>query len=160
MARVNIGVHPKYLSDQHLIAESVEITMITGGLRKNGFEIKSPIPNTFRMGTGHINFFKNKLVYLKKRLTAVNNEMRRRNFNPGTKLDLNEFPKKYHNDWSPDMKASMILRIRIYDRLKYPLNGKPGHEYHRYKSSKINNYDKFCDDLLHSKLCNLEEENK
>ena len=44
MARVNIGVDPKYLSDQHLIAESVEITMITGVLRKNGFEIKSPVP--------------------------------------------------------------------------------------------------------------------
>jgi deoxyribonuclease (pyrimidine dimer) len=80
MARVNIGVDPKHLSDQHLIAESVEITMITGGLRKHGFEIKSPVPDIFKMGTGHINFFKNKLVYLKKRLGVVNDEMRRRNF--------------------------------------------------------------------------------
>ncbi len=155
MARVNVGVHPKYLSDQHLIAESVEITMITGGLRKNDYKIKSSVPNTFRMGKGHINFFKNKLVYLKKRLEAVNNEMRRRNFNPGTKLNLDEFPKKYHNDWKPDMRSSMILRNRIVDRLKNPLNGKPGYEYHRYKSSKINNYDKFCDNLYYSELCNL-----
>ena len=152
MARVNIGVDPKYLSDQHLIAESVEITMITGGLRKNGYEIKSPVPKTFRMGTGHINFFKNKLKYLKSRLEAVNAEMRKRNFKPGTKLDLNEFPSKYHNDWAPDMSASMILRRRIYDRLKNPLNGKPGHEYHRYKSSNIPNYNKFCDNLLNSEL--------
>ena len=109
------------------------------------------------MGTGHINFFKDKLVYLKKRLESVNNEMRRRNFNPGTKLDLNEFPEKYHNDWSPDMSSSIVLRSRIVDRLKNPLNGKPGHKYHRYKSSKINNFDKFCNDLYHSKLCNLKE---
>ena len=152
MARVNIGVDPKYLSDQHLIAESVEITMITGGLRKNGYEIKSPVPKKFRMGTGHINFFKNKLKYLKNRLEAVNAEMRRRNFKPGTKLDLDEFPPKYHNEWAPDMEASMILRIRIYDRLKNPLNGKPGHEYHRYKSSSIPNYNDFCDNLLNSEL--------
>jgi hypothetical protein len=158
MARVNIGVNPKHLSDQHLIAESVEITMITGGLRKNGYEIKSSVPKTFRMGTGHINFFKNKLVYLKKRLESVNKEMRRRNFNPGTKLDLDEFPKKYHNDWQPDMSASMILRDRIVKRLRNPLNGKPGHKYHRYKSSLINNYEKFCNDLHHSELYNLNEE--
>ena len=43
MARVNIGVNPKHLSDQHLIAESVEITMITGSLRKNNYEIKSEV---------------------------------------------------------------------------------------------------------------------
>jgi len=155
MARVNIGVDPKYLSDSHLVAESVEITMITGGLRKNGYEIKSPVPEIFKMGTGHINFFKNKLKYLKRRLESVNTEMRRRNFNPGTKLDLEEFPTKYHNDWAPDMKASMILRTRIYDRLKNPLNGKPGHEYHRYKSSSIPNYNEFCDKLLNSDLYHL-----
>ena len=38
MARVNVGVNPKYLADQWLIAESVEITMITGSLRKNKYK--------------------------------------------------------------------------------------------------------------------------
>jgi hypothetical protein len=41
MARVNIGVHPRHLADQHLIAESVEITMITGGFKKNNFKSKA-----------------------------------------------------------------------------------------------------------------------
>jgi hypothetical protein len=86
--------------------------------------------------------------------------MRRRNFKPGTNLDLNEFPEKYHNDWQPDMSASMILRDRIVERLRKPLNGKPGAEYHRYKSSLINNYEKFCDDLHQSELYNLNGENK
>jgi hypothetical protein len=75
MARVNIGINPHYLSDQHLIAESVEITMITGGLRKNDYKIKSPIPEFFNIGRGHINFFKNKLYYLNRRLLAVNKEL-------------------------------------------------------------------------------------
>ena len=90
MARVNIGVNPKYLADQHLIAESVEITMITGGLRKNGYVLKSPTPEKFSLGNGHINFFKNKILYLYNRLNAVNEEMRRRNFNPTTKINLDE----------------------------------------------------------------------
>ena len=75
MARVNVGLNPKLLSDQHLVAESVEITMITGSLRKDGYVIKGKVPDKFPMGTGHINFFKNKLVYLKRRLDDVNNEM-------------------------------------------------------------------------------------
>jgi deoxyribonuclease (pyrimidine dimer) len=75
MVRVNVGVNPLYLADQHLIAESVEITMITGGLRKNNYIIKSDMPSNLVLGKGHINFFKNKIIYLNKRLTAVNQEM-------------------------------------------------------------------------------------
>ena len=44
MARVNVGCDSLYLADQHLIAESVEITMIIGSLRKNGYIIKGKVP--------------------------------------------------------------------------------------------------------------------
>jgi hypothetical protein len=80
MARVNVGINPVYLADQHLVAESVEITMITGGLRKNGYKVKSPIPPKFKLGEGHINFFKNKIRYLERRLREVNGEMYNRQF--------------------------------------------------------------------------------
>ena len=63
--------------------------------------------------------------------------------------------KKYHNDWMPDMGASMILRNRIVERLQHPLNGKPGKDYHRYKSSLIGNFDNFCDTLHNSELYRL-----
>ena len=132
MARVNVGLNPKLLSDQHLIAESVEITMITGSLRKEGYIIKGKIPNKFPMGTGHINFFKNKLVYLKRRLDDVNNEMRNRGFNPGTKINLDEFPKNLHGDWKPNLQDSMILRERVADRLITRSNGKSATRLHRY----------------------------
>jgi deoxyribonuclease (pyrimidine dimer) len=139
MARVNVGVAPAYLSDQHLIAESVEITMITGGLRLHKYKIKGVVPSKFPMGKGHINFFKDKLLYLRNRLEAVNAEMRLRGFKPGTYIDLSEFPKELINDWKPTMEDSKHIRERIADRLANPLKAKKG--FHRF-------YGKLLDDNL------------
>ena len=72
MSRVNVGIEPKFLSDQHLIAESVEITMIVGSLKRDKWYIKGQVPTKFCLGQGHINFFKPKLLYLKDRLEEVN----------------------------------------------------------------------------------------
>lgn len=153
MARVNIGVNPFFLADQHLIAESVEITMITGGLRKNKYLIKSKIPETFKLGPGHINFFKDKILYLNRRLTEVNSEMICRGFYPGTKLDLTEFPSSLLNDWEPSIDDTFIIRERIYERLLYPLNGKGGDNYYRYYREQIGKDIRlFADNLLNSHL--------
>jgi deoxyribonuclease (pyrimidine dimer) len=63
MVRINI-INPKYLTDQHLIAEYVEILMLLDYAKKN-----SPcnIPKKYCLGKGHIKFFSNKVLYLKKR---------------------------------------------------------------------------------------------
>lgn len=150
MARVNVGVPPQYLSDQHLIAESVEITMITGSLRKNGFKVKSPIPEELNIGTGHINFFKNKLIYLQRRLEAVNLELTTRGIKNSTKIDLFEFPKEYVNDWRPSQRDSDVIRERIYDRLINPRRAKLG--FHRYKKQPIIGMTAFADRMYNSPL--------
>lgn len=153
MARVNVGLNPRLLSDQHLVAESVEITMITGGLRAHKYELKGPIPPKFSLGKGHINFFKNKLKYLEKRLAEVNSEMVRRGFKPGTSINLSEFPSKYHNDWKPTMDDSSVLRARVAHRLINPKNGKQGKEYHRYYGRVIGeSIEAFYNDILNSEL--------
>lgn len=150
MARVNIGISPFYLSDQHLIAESVEITMITGGLRKNGYLIKSEVPEHFNLGKGHINFFKNKLYYLNRRLLAVNKELTDRNIRHSTKIDLEEFPSELCNDWSPNFEDSKIIRERIADRLIHPLKARAG--FHRYRRMPIMNLKSFANDMHISEL--------
>jgi len=150
MARVNIGINPVYLSDQHLIAESVEITMITGGLRKNGYQIKSEIPEVFNIGKGHINFFKNKLYYLNRRLLAVNKELGNRNIRHSTKIDLGEFPSELKGDWKPTLESSNIIRERIADRLIHPLRARPG--FHRYHKNKIDSNVNFARVMLNSEL--------
>jgi hypothetical protein len=153
MARVNVGLNPRVLSDQHLVAESVEITMITGGLRKHNYVIKGDVPNKYPLGKGHINFFKPRLKYLEKRLAEVNKEMIRRGFKPGTHIDLEEFPKQYHGDWTPTIADTMVLRMRVADRLLNPKNGKPGKDYHRYEGvvlgDKIQDFHK---NILESEL--------
>lgn len=147
MARVNVGVEPKYLTDQWLVAESVEITMITGGLRKHGYQIKSAVPESFVMGPGHINFFKTKLKYLQARLRAVNIEMRARGFNPGTTLeDLSEFPQRYHCDWVPTQEDSDLLR----ERLVWKIEQKPLQW--RYKKEYVTDTDKYCDMIMKAPL--------
>lgn len=150
MARINSGINPKYLSDQHLIAESVEITMITGALRKDGYVIKGSVPDEYTLGKGHINFFKPKIQYLMKRLLAVNNEMKRRGFSPGTKIDSVEFSCLFINDWQPKFKDTCLVRQRIIERLKEPKKAKTG--FHRYYGKPIENMNEFCETLKKSEL--------
>ncbi len=151
-ARINSGVNPKFLSDQHLIAESVEITMITGGLRKDGYKIKGSVPDKYCLGTGHINFFKPRLSYLNRRLIEVNGEMKNRGFNPNTSIDLSEFvDRKCHiKDWSPTFADSCLVRQRIIERLTNPLKAKVG--FHRYYGNPIVDMNSFCNQLKSSKL--------
>jgi len=153
MARVNVGIDPKYLADQHLIAESVEIIMITGGLKKNNFKIKSAIPPFFKMGKGHINFFKNKIVYLKRRLDEVNKEMDNRGFKNSTNIDLDEYPEDLLNDWEPSKIDSEIIRRRVVERLITRIKGKPGSKFYRYNRVLIGDkIDIFANELNNSKL--------
>ncbi len=63
MVRVNI-INPKNLSDQHLIAEYLEIIMLINYIKKHPKQSK--IPKNYLLGKGPMKFFKNKLKYLKK----------------------------------------------------------------------------------------------
>lgn len=152
-ARINSGINPKFLSDQHLIAESVEITMITGALRKDGYTIKGSVPKEFTLGKGHINFFKPRIVYLWHRLNEVNQEIERRGFNSGTKIDLDEFKStilKIGQSFEPNFKDTCIVRQRVIERLKEPKKAKQG--FHRYYGKPIENMNEFCEQLKKSKL--------
>lgn len=152
MARINAGINPKYLSDQHLIAESVEITMITGALRKDGYVIKGSVPDEYCLGKGHINFFKPKILYLKDRLNEVNLEMKNRGFEPGTKINLLEFAgnKCQVKNWQPKFEDTCLVRQRIIERLKEPKKAKQG--FHRYYGNPIDDVNQFCETLKKSEL--------
>jgi len=150
MARVNVGIDPKCMTDQHLLAESVEITMITGHLRSQGYKIKGNIPMKFSLGKGHVTFFKNKLTYLQNRLYEVNCELLRRGFNPSTNINLSEFPNQLINDWKPKVEDSHLVRIRMVDRIVNPL--KATNNFHKFKRSEIYNMQDFTNNILTHKL--------
>lgn len=129
MVRINI-INPKYLADQHLIAEYNETLMLLGYVKKNPrLEIKK-IPENYKLGPGHILFFKNKLKYLDKRFLIIKEEMKKRGFSSNMDMDLSIFDKKLINDWKATDKDKKIIK----ERLIYKINLKP--DYYRYYKEK------------------------
>lgn len=110
MVRVNI-INPRMLADQHLIAEYLEIMMLVGHVKKH--ENINYIPEKYKLGTGHINFFKNKLKYLKERHELIKNEMRKRNFKARKTINFKGIDKKLINNWKPQKNDFKVIINRI-----------------------------------------------
>jgi deoxyribonuclease (pyrimidine dimer) len=137
MVRVNL-IQPKYLTDQHLIAEYAEILILLSYVKK--YPKEENIPKNYCLGTGHMVFFKNKLKYLKKRHDFLIKEMKHRGFKPKKSVNLNEFDKKLCKDWKHNKKDLCIIKKRIIQRI----NLKPSfYKYYRKNKSK-----KFYDNLI------------
>ena len=123
MTRINI-IDVSELTDQHLIAEYREITMVPGSLRRTlvsklGYQ-ESKVSKRYTLNNGHVYFFYNKGLYLYKRYRQLVIEMKRRGFNP----DKNrKFPKdifidnNLYNDWTPTIEDYIIIRQRIAERI-------------------------------------------
>ena len=123
MTRINI-IEPSELTDQHLIAEYREITMVPGSLNRTlnskvGYR-EDRVPKRFTLNSGHVYFFYNKGKYLHNRYTRLINEMKRRGFSP----DSNRvFPYKIfkdnglYNDWLPTIEDYKIIRERIQQKI-------------------------------------------
>ncbi len=127
MVRVNI-ISPSKLADQHLIAEYDEILMLFGYVQR--FPKKEGIPAEYCLGTGHIRFFKDKLLYLKKRHEHLKEEMLKRNFKHSRTINLEDYPRELRNDWSPNKKDESIIIARLVEKL----NKKSG--WYRYYGEK------------------------
>ena len=123
MVRINL-LKPKQLADQHLIAEYNEILMLFGHVKK--FPKINEMPSDYCLGKGHITFFKNKLLYLKKRHEELKKEMKKRGYATNKTIDLSKYSKELRNDWTPKKCDKELIINRITEKLKK----KP--EYYRY----------------------------
>jgi len=115
MVRVNL-INPKHLADQHLVAEYLEILMLVGYVKKH--PALDNIPPTYRLGPGHIRFFKNKLAYLRKRHDRLKAEMKKRGYKPSKELIISCFDKQHCKDWRPTAKDKAIIKDRLIERVK------------------------------------------
>tara|TARA_R110000803_G_scaffold144769_4_gene210591 strand:+ start:344 stop:757 length:414 start_codon:yes stop_codon:yes gene_type:complete len=122
MTRINI-IQPSELTDQHLIAEYREITMVPAALKrtlasKAGL-IKSKIKDTFTLNAGHVYFFYDKGKYLNDRYDVLVQEMKDRGFSPdpARKFPKEIFPDHMYNDWMPTLEEQKIVRERIALRI-------------------------------------------
>ncbi len=83
MTRINFGITPKQLTDQHLLAEFRELPRIPRAVKRNIIEGKPVNVNTgeFTLGEGHVRWFYNKLSYLHMRYGDIYSECIHRLFN-------------------------------------------------------------------------------
>jgi deoxyribonuclease (pyrimidine dimer) len=76
------------------------------------------IPESYRMGEGHLKFFYDKGKYLRSRSHQLYLELRKRGFKVSRKKYLIEnHPRGYKKDWQPSLKDQEINRIRINKRI-------------------------------------------
>ena len=127
MTRINI-IPVSELTDQHLIAEYREITMVPAALTrtlnsKSGF-IKKKIPDRFTLNTGHVYFFYDKGLYLYNRYDNIVEEMILRGFNPDVKrlFPKGIFPSELFNDWTPNIEDQELVRDRIKEKIAMKSN--------------------------------------
>lgn len=124
MTRINC-IPVSELTNKHLVAEYRELPRVfrLARLPKPG----EKFPTEYTMGTGHVKFFYDKLLWLLLRQHEIYDEMKRRNFNPlfdpeDLWLHHEQFngdkPVHFWNKWTPTEKAMAINRARIVERLR------------------------------------------
>tara|TARA_R110001599_G_scaffold213824_1_gene411642 strand:- start:124 stop:480 length:357 start_codon:yes stop_codon:yes gene_type:complete len=118
MTRINVGILPKDLSSKHLIAEHREIKRIPNCISKGKYNMDG-IPDKFKLGTGHVKFFYNKLLYLKNRYTKLYEECIDRGFNVQNYTNAwDNVPNELMNDYNPTDNDRDIIKERILTKTK------------------------------------------
>ena len=122
MTRINVGIPPTELINQHLIAEHREIKRIPNCIVKGKYNMEG-IPNKFKLGTGHVKFFYNKLLYLKNRYISLYNECIKRGFNVQNYISAwDNVPQELMNDYKVEDNDIKIIKQRIYERRPKTIN--------------------------------------
>ena len=117
MTRINVGIPPIELVNQHLIAEHREIKRIPNCIAKGKYNMEG-IPDKFKLGTGHVKFFYNKLLYLKNRYIKLYEECIKRGFNVQNYINAwDNVPQELMNDYKVKANDIRIIRERINEKL-------------------------------------------
>ena len=113
MTRINVGISPTELVNQHLLAEHREIKRIPNCVAKGKYNMDG-IPDRFKLGTGHVKFFYNKLLYLKSRYIKLYEECISRGFNVQNYINAwDNVPIELMNDYQPTEVDRDIIKERI-----------------------------------------------
>jgi len=117
MTRINVGIPPAELVNQHLLAEHREIKRIPNCIAKGKYSMDG-IPDQFKLGKGHVKFFYNKLLHLKNRYVRINEECIKIGFNVQNYIEAwNNVPEELMNDYSVKANDIRIIRERINEKL-------------------------------------------
>lgn len=113
MTRINVGIAPEELPDKLLIAEHREIKRIPNVVKSGRFSLANQ-PKSFTLGSGHVKFFYDKLLFLKKRYEAIYSECRFRGFNVQNYVGAwDGISEEFLGDYSPTPKDRNLILERI-----------------------------------------------
>ena len=117
MTRINVGIHPSELTTKHLIAEHREIKRIPNVIKSGKFSMAGQ-PTQFTLGTGHVKFFYDKILFLKNRYKEIYTECIIRGFKvTDYSNSFENISSVFMNDYIPTPHDIMIIRERIAMRL-------------------------------------------
>ena len=147
MTRINT-IDPALLTNEWLIAEWRELPRISNELEKHPLRFKpEAIPLTYRLGSGHVTFFRDKLLYLAKRHREIKRELRKRKIRHNRRINVQlwrlteEVRSLACNDWQPCQDDHLLNIMRLCDRFDAR---KKAYHYH---DQKLNDDQTFNDYL-------------
>ncbi len=142
MTRINT-IAPSLLTNEHLISELRELPRIPNSIASGKAKVNlKAIPETYRLGEGHVKFFYNKLAWLKERHTDLRAEYLRRTGKEFSIiidwawLDNSLLKTALFNSWQPTMSDHAANITRIKERLELRKKA-----YHFYKDKIVTNQD-------------------
>lgn len=104
-----------------LLAEAREIKRIPNQVKSGRVKVKH-VPQ-FKLGTGHVHFFTDRLGYLLKRYQEVYQECLRRGFKVQDYSSAwDGVPTELMNDYEPTVRDLQIVKNRIIERLVNNIN--------------------------------------
>jgi len=113
MTRINADISPRRLSDQHLIAETREILRL-----RHLPSSKSKTTPFFKLGAGHVLFFKDKLRFAHRRYKSLHRECIHRGFKvKELENGFEDIPLEYYGEWTPSSEDESLIVSRIEERL-------------------------------------------
>jgi len=120
MTRINL-IPPSELSGPHLVAEYRELprifNLVRNRIQKGNTPKDCKIPDTYRLGAGHVTFFFNKLYFLAHRQKRLIQEMKNRGYSPSFGYpDISDIPAEWCNHYIPTEEAISINKKRILER--------------------------------------------
>lgn len=122
MTRIDI-INPACMFDQHIVSGYREIPRVVTKVRnllktKSIEEILKRIPNDYVLGTGHVSYFYDKLLFIKKRHDLLKLEGELRGFNlKAIAIDLEGIPEVFKKDFAPSEKNVILNISRIGEKI-------------------------------------------
>lgn len=120
MTRINLGILPAELCDQHLLAEYRELPRVAIVAKRHDKSGDCKFPELPTLGTGHVLYFVPYGKTLQRRWEALRAELVLRDFSPT--LGWRGYPWRWAEGQVPDEHIALgrtLLMERIRSKLRY-----------------------------------------